>query len=441
MPNIANRVVNVRQSPGETTPILSTITDTQTYRAIAQGTEADGRVWYQLESRGWVAERVLDRVGPCAQLPTGTTTTTAPTATPSVVASATSAIRSAPQAVPAASQVVIPSTRQILTAGNSAQIRLLAAQTGLQTSQLLIAGDSTVLQYEGGPEAQLYRAGQVSAFSPTTPSAPTFLALNGDGTRYAMTYTAPEGTLLAVQSTAGDGLATPLLWLINANQAVFSPDGRWLVTYFYNGTIAANGKTVLNFLNTDGTGQDSAVEYNGMITRVAFNADGTRLAFVVVDSAGQNFVDVIDPLNPTALLQTLPTGHSHANQYGTAGLAFSPGGATLALGTIDGKVLLWDTATWTLRSTLEVLPQSMISALHFDPSGTLLAVAGGLPPIPPATLPSGVVVLMVDANTGALLASLSGHVGMVTQLGFSSDGTLLVSSSNQGEIKWWGVAP
>lgn len=438
LPNIANRVVNVRLTPGETAPFIGTIPDTQTYRAIAQGTEADGRVWYQLESQGWVADRVLDKVGPCAQLP-ATANNTASTATPTPIPTATSSIRSAPQAVPASAQVIIPTTRQIMTAENSAQTRLLASQTNIQTSQILVAHNSSVLLYEGAQEAQIYNVGaSQTTLLPLTVTSPTFLALTNDASRYALSYLAPEGTVLAINYTTGT--TQPALWLLNANQAMFSPDGTLLLTYFYNGTVAANGKTILNFLSSDGSGNDRAVEYEGMVTRAVFNADGTRLAFVIVDSTGQNYVNIIDPLNPTALIQTLPTGNSHANQYGTAGLAFSPGGATLALGTIDGKVLLWDTATWTLRSTLEVLPQSLISSLSFDPSGTLLAIGGGLPPIPPATLPSGVVVLVLDANTGALLASLSGHVGMVNQLAFSSDSTLLVSGSNQGEIKWWGVA-
>src|SRR5207245_6446662 len=76
--------------------------------------------------------------------------------------------------------------------------------------------------------------------------------------------------------------------------------------------------------------------HTGNVHRVAFSPDGHTLASGSADNTVRLW-DLIDPGHP-APLATL-TGHSAAVQ----GLAFSPDGHTLASGSEDNAVRLWDT--------------------------------------------------------------------------------------------------
>ena len=64
----------------------------------------------------------------------------------------------------------------------------------------------------------------------------------------------------------------------------------------------------------------------------------------------------------------------------------------------------------------------------YSPDGTRLAVA------------SSIGIWLYDANTGAEVALLTGHIGVVTSVSFSPDGTTLASGSNGGPVRLWEVA-
>jgi WD40 repeat protein len=66
-------------------------------------------------------------------------------------------------------------------------------------------------------------------------------------------------------------------------------------------------------------------------------------------------------------------------------VAFSPDGKTLASGSYDGKVKLWNIATQQEVATLEIPPRSCVS-LRFSPDGRTLAAGSWLSPEPYITL-------------------------------------------------------
>jgi len=106
-------------------------------------------------------------------------------------------------------------------------------------------------------------------------------------------------------------------------------------------------------------------------------------------------------------------------------LAFAPDGQTLASGSNDGKVQLWQVSDGTLLHTLEG-NTDFIESLAFSPDGEILAVGSW----------NGTLQLWHAAD-GVLLRTLAGHTGRITSLAFSPDGQILASGSVDSTLRLW----
>ena len=150
----------------------------------------------------------------------------------------------------------------------------------------------------------------------------------------------------------------------------------------------------------------------GSIEQIAYSPDGSRLAV-----ATQLGIWVYD----TQTGRELALLKEHTDTV--TSLAYSPDGRTLASGSLDRTILLWDAQTGTRRSTLS--PISGVYSLAYSPDGSTLATGGR----------HGTVQLW-DAATGNLRSTHSEHTDSVLSLAFSPDGSTLASSGGDNVILW-----
>jgi WD40 repeat protein/transcriptional regulator with XRE-family HTH domain len=113
-----------------------------------------------------------------------------------------------------------------------------------------------------------------------------------------------------------------------------------------------------------------------------------------------------------------------AHTDAVAALAFSPDGRTLATGSWDGFMKLWELERGALLWTSWQF--NSIQSLAFAPDGQTLA-SGGV----------DTTVRLWDAQMGTNLQTLTGDSGPVYSVAWSPDGRLLASGSFDGIIRLW----
>jgi WD40 repeat protein len=110
-------------------------------------------------------------------------------------------------------------------------------------------------------------------------------------------------------------------------------------------------------------------------------------------------------------------------------VAFSPDGKTLASGSNDGTIILWDVVTQQPIGQ-PLTGTSFISSVAFSPDGKMLASGSW----------DGTVTLWDVSNQKIIGHSFTRHTGYISSVAFSPDGKIVASSSSDKTIILWDVA-
>ena len=202
----------------------------------------------------------------------------------------------------------------------------------------------------------------------------------------------------------------------------FSPDGQTLASGSFGQTLR------LWDVNTGQCLKTLAGHTRGILS-VAFSPNGQTLASGSVDQTVRlwNIANV-----SSAEATTLDTGQSLKTLVGHTNVvhsvAFNPDGQTLASGSFDQTLRLWDVNTGQCLKTLAG-HSKVIWAVAFSPDGKTLASGS-----------TDQTAHLWDARTGQSLQRLVGHAHQVRSVAFSPDGQILVSSSEDQTVRLWDVA-
>ncbi|WP_027404612.1 protein kinase domain-containing protein [Aphanizomenon flos-aquae] len=191
--------------------------------------------------------------------------------------------------------------------------------------------------------------------------------------------------------------------------------GTQIYGYARYGLFPTNPRSIIANLSSGISLEKTLEGHSSSVNSVAYSPDGQTLA-----SGSSDTTIKLWNVRTGNILQTF-TGHSN----GVISVAYSPDGQTLASGSWDTTIKLWNVRTGNLLQTLTGHSNS-VNSVAYSPDGQTLA-SGSL----------GTIKLW-DVKTGKLLQTFTGHSEWVYSVAYSPDGQTLASGS-LGTIKLWNV--
>ncbi|MEH2181504.1 serine/threonine-protein kinase [Nostoc sp.] len=232
----------------------------------------------------------------------------------------------------------------------------------------------------------------------------------------------PVPASLPVTVPSQPPISTPVAWPQRLLAGVAIILGGLVLTQFIGyvryGLFPTNPISVIASKDSDVFLKRTLTGHSSKVYSVAISPDGKTLA-----SGSSDKTIKLWNLATGEQIRTL-TGHS----YSVNSLAISPDGKTLASGSYDYPIKLWNLVTGEQIRTLTGHSDS-VGSVAISPDGNILA-SGSFDK----------TIKLWNLETGEQIRNLTGHSDSVWDLAISPDGKTLASGSVDKTIKLWNLA-
>jgi WD40 repeat protein len=172
-------------------------------------------------------------------------------------------------------------------------------------------------------------------------------------------------------------------------------------------------------------GQKSHSSKINRVSSLAYSPDGKFLVMGCSHGEDNGSLELRDLSKPAPSSPNL--GEFPALKRPITTVVFSPDGRTIASGSMDGKIVLWDRETRKERLSIKAI-RSYLAPVIFSPDGRFVASAN-----------EERWVTFWDVTTGRNAGSFKGHIKAILSLAFHPDGQTLISGDSGGTLFVWDV--